>query len=102
MSVELLLALVALTYGSRVAALVFLPPLPDRVAAVMDRMPPALFAGLAAHSLVGSSLSTTPLPVLAAAGGALIATPFRSLPACLVAGAAGYALAAYLVPVLLG
>lgn len=93
MSVELLVALVVLTYGSRVAALAILPPLPARLAVLLDRMPPALFAGLAAQSLLDASGALAALPVLAAAGGALLVAPLRSLPLCLAGGAAGYAIA---------
>lgn len=86
MSWELLLALGAITYASRAAALAFLPPLPDRLRVVIDRVPAALFAGLAAQSLVmpGGALATG--QVLAAAAGALVVAPLRSLPACLLAG----------------
>ena len=69
MSWELILVLAAITYGSRAAALVFLPRLPDGVRAVIDRMPPALFAGLAVHSIVA------PGGVLA--DGATLAAPWQ-------------------------
>jgi branched-subunit amino acid transport protein len=91
MTWELLLALAALTYGSRVAALVLLPAPPARVRAVIDRIPPALFAGLAAHSLVIPGQGLVDAPTLAAAAGALVVAPLRSLPVCLVAGVAAYA-----------
>ena len=96
MNAELVLALALLTYGSRAAALTFLPPLPQRVSEILDRMPPALFAGLAAQSLVEPGAATS-APVLAAAAGALLATPLRSLPACLAAGLAGWALASFVL-----
>jgi hypothetical protein len=99
-SIGLLLALVALTYGSRVAALALLPPLPTRLAAFVDRLPPALFAGLAAQSLVDASGAPAAVPVLAAAAGALAAAPMRSLPLSLAGGAVVYALVAYVVPLL--
>lgn len=89
----MLVSLALLTYGSRVAALAVLPPLPARVAAIVDRMPPALFAGLASQSLLGMSGSPNPAPVFVATMGALLVAPMRSLPACLVGGLAGYALA---------
>jgi hypothetical protein len=90
MSIELLAALAVLTYGSRAAALAFLPPLPERLVTVVDRMPPALFAGLAAQSLIDASGALAAAPVLAAAAAALIVAPRRSLPICLVAGLIGY------------
>jgi branched-subunit amino acid transport protein len=92
-SVAVLIALVVLTYGSRAAALAFLPALPGRWVAVVDRMPPALFAGLAAQSLTSASGGLVETPVLAAAAGALLVAPRRSLPICLAAGLACYGLA---------
>jgi hypothetical protein len=62
-------------------------------------MPPALFAGLAAQSLVDASGVLAELPVLVAAG-ALLVAPLRSLPLCLAGGAAAYALVAFAVPAL--
>ena len=79
-----------MTYASRASALAYLPPLPAWVATILDRMPPALFAGLAAHALIGPQGGLAGPPVLAAAAGALLVTPFRSLPICLVAGLVAY------------
>jgi hypothetical protein len=95
MSAELILLVAAITYGSRAAGLA-LPLMPPRIAMILDRMPPALFAGLAMQAIVipGPLLAGT--GVLAAAIGALVVTPLRSLPACLVAGIAAYGLAAFL------
>ena len=93
MTIELVVALALITYASRAAALTFLPPLPAGVAAVLDRMPPALFAGLAAQAVVGPSGVLADPAVLAAAAGALVVTPLRSLPACLAAGVGGFVLA---------
>lgn len=59
-------------------------------------MPPALFAGLAAHALIGPAGDVADAPVLAAAAGALVAAPLRSLPICLAAGLVAYALVAAL------
>jgi branched-subunit amino acid transport protein len=91
MTLELVLVIGAITFASRAAAVVLLPPLPDRVREVLDRMPAALFAGLAAHSLVVPGSGLAPGHVLAAALGALIVAPRKSLPLCLVAGVLGYA-----------
>lgn len=91
MSLELLVVLAALTYASRIAAIGLLPAPSTRVRHVIDRMPPALFAALAAHSLVEPGVGLAQPSMLAAAGGALVAAPLRSLPACLVAGVACYA-----------
>lgn len=90
MSIELLLVLAALTYASRVAGLALLPAPSARVRQVIDRMPPALFAALAAHSLVEPGVGLAQASTLAAAAGALAVAPLRSLLACLVAGIACY------------
>ena len=92
MSWELILLLGAITYGSRAAALVLLPSLPHRTRVVLDRMPSALFAGLAVHSLVQPGVGLVEVPILAATAGAVVAAPLRSLPACLLAGVAAYLL----------
>jgi branched-subunit amino acid transport protein len=96
-SPELIAALAVMTYTSRALALAYLPPLPVRLATILDRMPPALFAGLAAHGLVGPEGGLADAPVLAAAAGALIAAPLRSLPICLVTGLVAYAVVSVLV-----
>jgi branched-subunit amino acid transport protein len=96
---ELLLLLAALTYGSRVAALVLLPAPSPRVRGVIDRMPAALFAALAAHALVVPGTGLADPATLAAAFGALLVSPLRSLPACLVAGVVAYAAWSLLGPV---
>lgn len=85
-------AIAALTYGSRAASLVFLPPPRGRFAAVLGRMPGAIFASLATLSLLTPEGTPADPPVLCAALGALLATPMRSLPACLLGGLAGYGL----------
>jgi branched-subunit amino acid transport protein len=90
MSLELIVALAMMTYASRVLALAYLPPLPARLDTILDRMPPALFAGLGAHALIGPAGSVADTPVLAAAAAALVVAPRRSLPICLVAGLVAY------------
>lgn len=90
MSWETMLILAALTYGSRAAALAFLPPMPPAVAAVLARMPSPLFAGLAASALLTPEGGLAGIPVLAATIGALVAAPLRSLPVCLVVGLTAY------------
>jgi len=87
---ELIAVLAAITYGSRIAALVLLPSMPRDIRRVLDRMPPALFAGLAAHSLVIPGVGLVETPVLAATAGAIVVSPLRSLPICLLAGVAAY------------
>ncbi len=96
MSWGLIVLLGVLTYASRALAVVFLPHLPMRARAALDRMPPALFAGLAAQALVGPGASVADPRVLAAAAGALIVTPMRSLAICLAAGLATYLVAGLL------
>jgi branched-subunit amino acid transport protein len=90
MSWPLVILLGALTYLSRAGALVFLPSLPPRVRLILDRMPPLIFAGLAAQSLVEPGGGMVEAPILAAAAGALAITPLRSFLGCLVAGVAAY------------
>ncbi|HVM31216.1 MAG TPA: AzlD domain-containing protein [Candidatus Limnocylindrales bacterium] len=90
MSWELIALLGAITYGSRALALAIIPPLPARARAVLDRLPPALFAGLAAHSLSLPGAGLAGNEVVVGALGAIAVAPLRSLPLCLVAGAAAY------------
>ena len=90
MSWELLIVLALITYASRAGALVLLPEPSARVRGVIDRIPPALFAGLAAYSLVEPGVGLPDPATLAAAGGALVVAPLRSLPICLVAGVVAY------------
>jgi branched-subunit amino acid transport protein len=96
MSPELILVVAVITYASRAVGLAALPDMPSRVVAILDRMPSALFAGLAVQTLVIPGPEIAAFPVLAAAAGALLVTPLRSLPACLLAGIAAYGLAAIL------
>ena len=90
MSWELIVILGAMTYASRAAALASLPPLPPAAAAVLDRVPPALFAGLAVQALLTPAQGLAEGPVLAAAAGAVALSPLRSLPICLLAGIGAY------------
>jgi branched-subunit amino acid transport protein len=94
-SPELILVVAAITYGSRALALAFLPPLPPRLARLFDRMPAPLFAGLAAQALVGPGGQVAAPDVLAAAGGAIVVSPLRSVPACLVAGLVAWIVAGW-------
>lgn len=91
MTVELILIVAAMTYASR-AAVVLLPELPSSVGVILERIPPALFAGLAVHELLSPTTGLAEPQVLAAAAGALIAAPLRSLPVCLAAGIGAYLL----------
>jgi branched-subunit amino acid transport protein len=84
MSPLLLVVVALLTYGSRAAAVVFLPRPGPRFETILSRIPAAIFAGLATSTLLG------------AATGALLVTPARSLLVCLVGGAIGYAAGALL------
>jgi branched-subunit amino acid transport protein len=89
---ELIAVLAAITYGSRALAMAAMPQVPARARLFLDRVPPALFAGLAAHSvsLPGGGLMGP--EVLAGAAGAIVVAPLRSLPLCLAAGVAAYLL----------
>ena len=93
MSPELIAAVALLTYGSRMAALALLPPMPARVAIVLERMPPALFAGLATTSVLTTDGTLAAPGVLLATLAAVLVAPRRSLMACLLAGLAGYGVA---------
>jgi len=92
MSPVVLVVIALLTYASRAAALVFLPRPRGRFEAVLARMPAPIFASLAALTLVTGDRSLAGGPVLCAALGALVLSPRRSLPLCLIGGVAGYAL----------
>jgi hypothetical protein len=96
MSSLVLVAIAAITYGSRVASLVFLPRPGGRFEAVLARMPAPIFAGLATATLLTGDRSLVGGPIVCAALGALLVSPTRSLLFCLIGGAAGYALGALL------
>lgn len=89
MSLELLLVIALMTYGSRALALVLMPKPIPRVRAVLDRIPAPLFASIAALSLIEDG-AVAPAETLIAAAGALLLTPTRSLLWVLAGGLAGY------------
>lgn len=88
--VVLLLAVAAVTVGSRIVALAVLPPPRGRLAEVVERLPAPLFAGLAALSLVGSDAGAADPATLAAVGCALLAARWSSLMLSLIAGLGGF------------
>jgi branched-subunit amino acid transport protein len=90
MTLLLLISLAAITYGSRAAALAFLPRPPRALEVRLDRIPAPLFAGLAALSVIGPDRSPAPAPVVCAAAGALLLAPRRSLLLALAGGTIGY------------
>lgn len=96
MSPLVLVAIALITYGSRAAAVVLLPRPSPRFEVVLSRIPAAIFASLATATLLGDGGALAGVPVLAAAAGALLASPARSLLLCLVGGAIGYAAGAWL------
>lgn len=81
----------AVTYLTRVAALVLLPPARGGVASLIDRLPAPLFGALAAYSIVEAEGGLVDWPVLVALAGALIAVRTRSLLVVLAAGLGAYA-----------
>lgn len=89
MSVLLLLVVVVMTAGSRIAALALLPEPDGALAVLADRLPAPLFASLAAASLFGAGGLPDPA-VLTAACCAVVAARWRSLLVTLLAGMAGY------------
>lgn len=81
----LVAAIAAITYGSRLAAMVVLPRPTGRVEAVLARVPPAIFASLATLSLITPDGSLVETPILLAALGALAGRPASlvcALPGC--------------------
>lgn len=93
MSALLLLAIVVITVGSRIAALAFLPPPRGAAAELVQRLPTPLFAALAALSLAGSDGSAPEPAMIAAVCCALVATRWSSLLITLIAGLGGFAAA---------
>jgi branched-subunit amino acid transport protein len=75
---------------------VLLPRPGPRVETILSRIPAAIFASLATATLLGDGGAPVSGPPLAAAAGALLLSPARSLLLCLIGGAVGYATAAWL------
>lgn len=94
----LLGVIAAITYGSRAAAVVFLPRPTGRVERILGRMPAPIFASLATLALITDHRTLVTAPILCAALGALIAAPRRSLAVCLVGGLIGYVVGRLLFP----
>lgn len=88
----LIVAIAAITYASRAAAVVFLPSARGRFLAFVGRIPAPLFAGLAVFALFGAELSTPDSSTIAAVVAALVVSPRRSLGLTLAAGIAGFLL----------
>jgi branched-subunit amino acid transport protein len=86
----LLVAIALITYGSRAAAVVLLPRPSPRFETILSRIPAPIFASLATATLLGDGGGVGG-PTLAAAAGALLLSPTRSLLLCLIGGATGYA-----------
>lgn len=91
MSPLVLVAIALITYASRAAAVVLLPRPSPRFEAILSRIPAPIFASLATATLLGDGGAPASGPTLAAAAGALLLTPARSLLLCLIGGAVGYA-----------
>ena len=91
MSPLVLVAIALITYASRAAAVVLLPRPSPRFESILSRIPAPIFASLATATLLGDGGAPVGGPILAAAAGALLLTPARSLLLCLIGGAAGYA-----------
>ncbi len=86
-----LVAIVAIvTVGSRIVALVVLPPPTGRLAELVHRLPAPLFAGLAVLSLLNAESGPLDPRLLVAAALALLASRWRSLLITLAAGTVGY------------
>jgi hypothetical protein len=89
----LIVAVAAVTVGSRVASTALLPPPRGAVAAAIARLPAPLFAALAALSLRDADAGTADPRLMLAVGCALVSTRWRSLFATVVAGLGGYLVA---------
>jgi branched-subunit amino acid transport protein len=87
----LLITLALITYVSRAVAVVLLPRPSPRFETILSRIPAPIFASLATATLLGDGGGPVDGPTLAAAAGALLLSPARSLLLCLIAGATGYA-----------
>ena len=92
MSVWLVGAIALLTYSSRALALVVMPDPSPRLKQILDRVPAPLFAALAAMSLFEDG-RVADERTLAAAAGALLLTPTRSMFWLLIGGLAGFGIA---------
>jgi hypothetical protein len=91
-SAAALVATVAVvTVGSRVAATALLPVPRGALAGLIGRLPAPLFAALAAVSLRDAATGATDPALLAAVGGALVSTRWRSLLLTVAAGLGGFA-----------
>ncbi|HUP34210.1 MAG TPA: AzlD domain-containing protein [Candidatus Limnocylindria bacterium] len=91
MSALLLVAIALITYASRAAAVVLLPRPSPRFETILSRIPTPIFASLATATLLSDGGALVGGPTLAAAAGALLLSPARSLLLCLIGGAVGYA-----------
>lgn len=96
MSPLVLVVIALLTYASRAAAVVLLPRPRPRFEVILSRVPAPIFASLATATLLGDGGTLASASALAAAAGALLASPARSLLLCLIGGAIGYAAGALL------
>jgi branched-subunit amino acid transport protein len=96
MTLLVVVALAAITYGSRLSAMVLLPRPSGQVAAVLARVPAAIFASLATLSLITPDRQLVELPILIATTAALLVAPRRSFAVCLAAGMVGYGMATLL------
>ena len=90
MSPLVLVAIALMTYLSRAAAVVLLPRPSPRFETILSRIPAPIFASLATATLLDDGGALVGGPTLAAAAGALLLSPARSLLLCLIGGAAGY------------
>ena len=93
MNLLLVLAIGAITYASRAAAVVLMPEPPQYLRRLLERIPAPLFAGLASLSLMDSEGHFASTQILGAMIGAVLTLGFRSLPVALAGGLLGYLLA---------
>lgn len=86
----LIIAVAAITYLSRAAAVALLPSARGYLLGLVGRIPAPLFASLAVFAFVGEDVVLPEASTIAAVTAALLATPKRSLGLTLAAGIAGF------------
>lgn len=93
----LIVVVAAVTYLSRAAAVVLLPPARGVFLEYVGRLPAPLFAGLAVFAALGENVAMPEASTLAAIAAALLVTPKRSLGITLAAGLAGFVVVELLI-----
>lgn len=93
----LIVAIAAITYLSRAAAVVLLPPARGGVLQFVRRIPAPLFASLAVFAVLGDEVIIPEPSTIGAVVAALLVTPRKSLGVTLAAGLIGFVVVGLLV-----